>query len=177
MLDNSALERLLTDDPEALGALVLDVWEGEPAPRPSLIRRASVATPHVAGYSFDGKVRGTLMLAEAFAEAMGEPPLWDAEVALEETADDALDLAPPDPALGRTAYLHALAQQMYAIVQDDARMRPLAGLPEAERGDAFSRLRKTYPRRRAFEQHRIEASAVPATHRAGVLALGVTLVQ
>lgn len=171
VLDNTALAARLDAEPDALGALVLDVWEGEPAPRADLIRRADLATPHIAGYSFDGKVRGTLMLAEAFAEALGEPPLWDAHVALEEGAGDDLVLVAPDASLGETAYLDALARQMYDIEADDSRMRPLAEMDAEARGEAFAHLRKTYPRRRAFERHRLAGAAA---YRTTALSFGET---
>jgi erythronate-4-phosphate dehydrogenase len=43
-------------------AAVLDTWEGEPAISPELLERATIATPHIAGHSFEGKVNGTLMV-------------------------------------------------------------------------------------------------------------------
>lgn len=47
------------------GDLALDCWEGEPTLNPDLLHRALVATPHIAGYSIEGKQRGTAMMIEA----------------------------------------------------------------------------------------------------------------
>ena len=74
-----ALDRHLT------GPAIVDTWENEPHILPALLRRAYIATPHIAGYSADGKARGTQMALEAVARHMGcaetfaiaPPPLPD----------------------------------------------------------------------------------------------------
>ena len=48
--------------------VALDVYEQEPAPPEALIDAVSIATPHIAGYSEQGKLKGTLMVVEAFCE-------------------------------------------------------------------------------------------------------------
>ena len=52
----------------------LDVWPGEPRIDPDLLRATTVATPHVAGYSDDGKYEGTRMVYRAFCAAAGLKP-------------------------------------------------------------------------------------------------------
>ena len=44
--------------------VAIDCWEGEPNINPTLLQRAFVATPHIAGYSAEGKTRGTAMVIE-----------------------------------------------------------------------------------------------------------------
>src|SRR5690606_5779011 len=63
VIDGSALSRLLQfrDDVR----VVLDVWEGEPAIDCDLLARVTLGTPHIAGYSLDGKIAGTRMMLEA----------------------------------------------------------------------------------------------------------------
>lgn len=179
VVDNVALREALR---EALGAgriggAVLDVWENEPTPDPDLLRLAAIATPHIAGYSFDGKVTGTAMLYDALADWLGVPATWDAERVLADESASLPPLDPPDPALPETAYLAALARQAYDVRADDARMRGLLSLPASERGAAFHHLRKTYPRRFGWERHRIAAAAVPPAYRTAVAeGLGMTLV-
>ncbi|GGP59322.1 4-phosphoerythronate dehydrogenase [Shewanella saliphila] len=51
--------------------LVLDVWEGEPNPMAELVALAEFATPHIAGYSLEGKARGTFMLYQKLCEVLG----------------------------------------------------------------------------------------------------------
>lgn len=61
-----------------LAALILDVWNGEPdAISQELILAADIATPHIAGYSFEGKINGTAMSVQAFARHFGIEPLMD----------------------------------------------------------------------------------------------------
>ena len=64
-------------DNEALlrwqGDIALDCWEGEPNINRELLEKAFVATPHIAGYSLQGKQRGTSMIIEALNRHFG----WD----------------------------------------------------------------------------------------------------
>ena len=54
---------------------VIDVWEGEPDINLDLLRLARITTPHIAGYSADGKARASQMVLDAFAEFYGLSPL------------------------------------------------------------------------------------------------------
>lgn len=47
------------------GPAIVDCWEGEPDINPRLLEAASIATPHIAGYSFDGKARASQMVLDA----------------------------------------------------------------------------------------------------------------
>ena len=54
-----------------LSALVLDVWRNEPEINPALLSAADIATPHIAGYSQQGKVNGTVAVVRAFGRHFG----------------------------------------------------------------------------------------------------------
>ena len=58
---------------------ILDVWENEPDIDADLLKLVDIATPHIAGYSFDGKVNGTAMIYRACAEFFGMKPVWRQE--------------------------------------------------------------------------------------------------
>ena len=62
-------------DAGKVSAAVIDTWEQEPHISPELLRRARIATPHIAGYSADGKACGTRMALEAVARALGRDDL------------------------------------------------------------------------------------------------------
>jgi erythronate-4-phosphate dehydrogenase len=64
--------------------IVLDVWNGEPALNLQLMEAADIATPHIAGYSFEGKVNGTTMAVKAVAEHFGIDGLKDFKIVPEE---------------------------------------------------------------------------------------------
>lgn len=172
VVDGDALLDARREGPVA--AAVLDVWEGEPTPDPALVRAVDVATPHIAGYAYDGKVRGTAMLYEALCEHLEVEPTWDGAAVLHPHSKDALRGRPPDPRLPEVDWLSALARQAYDLRADDAAMRTILGRPAAERGAAFSRLRTNYRRRRELQQHTVPRSTVPP-ERARAVEEGLTI--
>ena len=58
---------------EAPQTLILDVWEREPAIDAQLLEKALVATPHIAGYSAQGKANASSMVVRAIAEEFNLP--------------------------------------------------------------------------------------------------------
>ncbi len=166
VVDNDALLRAIGEG--RVGAAAIDVWEGEPSPDPALVRAVDVATPHIAGYAYDGKVRGTVMLYEAFCDHLGVEPSWDPATVLQPDDPDALRCHPPDPRLPRTDWLHHLAAQVYDLTADDARMRGILDRSPTKRGDYFRHLRATYPLRREMQQHTVLRDGVPGACRSTV---------
>ena len=69
VVDTLALLRAM--DSGKVGPVVMDTWENEPHPNAELLARAYLATPHIAGYSADGKVCGTRMALAAVARHFG----------------------------------------------------------------------------------------------------------
>lgn len=69
--DTAELNRAIADG--RVGKAVIDCWEGEPDIDKTLLDNAFIATPHIAGYSRQGKIRATAMAAEAVARALGLP--------------------------------------------------------------------------------------------------------
>jgi erythronate-4-phosphate dehydrogenase len=59
VVDQNALKEFITNDKS--GAVILDVWENEPFIDSDLLEKTEIATPHIAGYSLDGKANGTQM--------------------------------------------------------------------------------------------------------------------
>ena len=153
-----------------LGALVLDVWPGEPTPDPALVVAADLATPHVAGYAADAKVRGTAVIADAlaaWAASQGEPvAAWEPPPAPE------VVVGAPTGDLGSAAWLDALARQAVDVRADDGRFRAaLDGAAGEARAAAFARLRRRYPTRHEMSRHSVRG-VVPAA-LAGAVAGGL----
>ena len=71
VVDNAALKAALAA--KALRGAVLDVWEEEPAPDSGLLDLVDIATPHIAGYSADGKAAGTAAAVQTVAARLGLP--------------------------------------------------------------------------------------------------------
>ena len=166
VVDGDALLTALRAD--RLGAAVLDVWEGEPTPDPALVRAVDLATPHIAGYAWDGKVRGTTMLYEALCEHVGVEPTWSPATVLRPEHPEALRCTAPDPRLPRTDWLHHLVRQAYDLGADDARMRRLLDRPRREQGAYFQELRATYPTRRELRCFSVPEAGVPTERRTAV---------
>lgn len=152
----------------AVAAMGLDVWEQEPSPAPSLVQAADVATPHIAGYAYDGKVRGTDLLYRALCEQLGVEPTWPGTATIRPAAKDALQCTPPDPRLPPTEWRHHLVRQAYDLRADDTALRSIPAGPREARAEAFQQLRRTYRRRRELQQHTVPSAAVPDVHRQAV---------
>ncbi|MGX9461560.1 4-phosphoerythronate dehydrogenase [Shewanella sp. A14] len=71
VIDNRALIKFKQQRDDV--KLVLDVWEGEPNPMAELVALAEFATPHIAGYSLEGKARGTYILYQKWCELLDYP--------------------------------------------------------------------------------------------------------
>ena len=168
VVDNLAL--LLSLQQRQIAGAVLDVWEGEPGFSPPLAQRVDVATPHIAGYSFDGKVAGTRQIYEAFCACFGVDTPWPVEPLLPTPSVPTLTLPP----LGN-ATISSAVWAVYDILTDDAALRQLLPLGERERAAGFDRLRKEYPQRREFRHTRITLDPADAALENQLRALGFTI--
>ena len=70
VIDEAALLRAM--DEGLVSDVIIDTWEGEPAVNPELLSRAFIATPHIAGYSADGKANATRMTLESVCRFQGK---------------------------------------------------------------------------------------------------------
>jgi erythronate-4-phosphate dehydrogenase len=128
-----------------LRGAILDVWEGEPEVRLDVLDAVDIATPHIAGYSFDGKVNGTRQIYEAACSHLGVPADWSVDALLPEPEHPALHLE------GHSGDLKRAVDTVYPLLEDDARMRAIKEQAPESRAAYFDMLRKTYPRRREFQ--------------------------
>ena len=168
VVDNNALLQNYDTNPSFIA--VLDVWENEPKISQNLLAKIEIATPHIAGYSFDGKIRATQILKSAFCEffnldipADNSVELSDMEIELD-TSGDAKDVV-----------CHAILAA-YPVMKDDADLRKVQGVGEKDCAQNFDALRKNYWQRREFSQHRISlANDCPGATRRMLAAAGFTL--
>ena len=137
--DTAAVEWALSTG--KIRAAVIDTWENEPHISASLLRAALIATPHVAGYSADGKANGTRMSLEAVARHFGLAARFD----IQPPALPAHFVYGPLPeSLARALSERALAQlRLYNPLTDTERLRA--------NPDQFEALRGNYPLRRENE--------------------------
>lgn len=155
-VDETALKNLLRqrDDIHA----VLDVWQGEPDIDSEALKMVAQGSPHVAGYSFDGKVAGTRMLREAWdrlnlGQGSAVSPSTEALLPLELRARTAQEqiveavLAACDPGLDDRLMRQALLDSVCDNI-----------------GIEFDRMRKAYRQRREFPCYCV-SGAVPEAER------------
>lgn len=129
-------------------AVVLDVWENEPDIDRALLKSVDIATPHIAGYSFDGKVNGTSMIYKACAEFFGLKPAWKQRDFMPEAPIREIEITGTDAEDEKVIY--NAVRRLYDIEKDDIALRKILGLRQKERGAYFDRLRREYPVRREF---------------------------
>jgi erythronate-4-phosphate dehydrogenase len=142
--------------------LVLDVWENEPNILHELIEHTEISSAHIAGYSLEGKARGSEMLYQALCQQLAIPvdkKLSDflpsasiTEVEINQSFDQIL--------------LNQLVKMVYDVRRDDGIFR------QTILSHGFDHIRKTYPARREFSSVKISMtnqakSDVP--HRLGFL--------
>ena len=146
VVDNQALRELLPQRSDL--QVVLDVWEGEPQADVELAALCRIATPHIAGYSLDGKLRGTAQIYQALCQHLGVvpsvelqqlmPAAWLSELTIDASADPAWALA-------------SICRAVYDPRRDDADFRRSLQGDALTRRAAFDGLRKHYPMRREID--------------------------
>lgn len=120
---------------------VLDVWEPEPALSLPLLARVDIGTPHIAGYTLEGKARGTTQVFEAYGAFLGLPQRAPLGELLPRPSVERIELhGPLDEAM-----LRQLVHLVYDVRRDDASLRRVAAMP-----GGFDRLRRGYHERREW---------------------------
>ena len=147
VIETSALTRALQE--KSIAGAALDVWENEPGISRELLQLTDLATPHIAGYSQDGKANGSSMSVRAIARFFQLPLTdWYPE-----------NLTPPvEPFIEiKTSHVDAALSQAvaatYRIEEDDQRLR--------KKPDEFENLRGNYPARREFQAYKVAKTPFP----------------
>jgi erythronate-4-phosphate dehydrogenase len=149
--DTAALKSALSSG--RLAGTVLDVWENEPNIDNQLLLKADISTPHIAGYSFDGKVGGMIMIYNAVCKHFGIEPKYTAADFLSEPPTPQITI--DDISASQQTILGDTVQQVYVINRDDFNTREILLVPQEQRGKFFDDLRKDYPQRREFQNTEI----------------------
>ena len=145
VVDNSALNKLIE---KKNFTVILDVWENEPELNSDLLKKVYIGTPHIAGYSYEGKVNGTTMIYSALCKFLNEKESFkvpevkvdDSVIELKETGSIEISI-------------QNLFKKIYDIKKDDANLRKI--LNEENRGKYFDSLRKEYHLRYEFPNYSV----------------------
>ena len=133
IMDEKALKQAMPK----FGAVIIDTWNNEPDVDEELIEMVDIATPHIAGYSYQGKQNGTASVVQAVAGFFGIPQLYDYFPATDVPEHEPVKLDLSDKKQGEVA---AVFQYNYPIFTDDFRFRMEPG--------NFEKMRSNYQYRR-----------------------------
>jgi len=158
--ETSALKKALESG--KLAGSVVDVWENEPDIDLDLMAKAFIATPHIAGYSTDGKANGTAMIVNSLSRKFGLPlENWypqDVPSPLRPVISvDAKDKNDED-------IVREVVFQTYEISSDDMKLRFSPSDFEKQRGE--------YPSRREFSAYTVELKGATEKTRKIIRDLG-----
>lgn len=149
-IDNAQLLQWLGQRPQQ--RVVLDTWEAEPAILLELLQRVTLGTPHIAGYSYEGKLAGTRMILEQFCRHFG--------FALPQEIAPTTETLPAWIREGAIAHINSLVLAAYDVRNDHAAMQKLltSTTPAAD----FDALRKHYQLRHECSHYSLESAQLPA---------------
>ena len=133
IMDEKALKQAMPK----FGAVIIDTWNNEPDVDEELIEMVDIATPHIAGYSYQGKQNGSASVVQAVAGFFGIPQLYDYYPATDVPEHEPVKLDLRDKKQGEVA---AVFQYNYPIFTDDFRFRMEPG--------NFEKMRSNYQYRR-----------------------------
>lgn len=172
VLDTAALCALLQRGADL--HVVLDVWEGEPLVDLELAALCHIATPHIAGYSLEGKLRGTAQIYQAFCRAQGIEAMISLESLTPRRWLQRLSIAAgSDPAWA----LATVCRAIYDPRRDDADLRRSLVVDEQARKAGFDLLRKRYPVRREIEGLDVQLEGSDEPLSALISALGARVIS
>ncbi len=155
--DNQALKKALHEG--NISGVVMDCWENEPDIDRELLALADIATPHIAGYSADGKWTATKMSLENLNNffRLGVTPQYDK---IPQPLLPVIDLDKVSPN----------AQLAHAVWHSyDPMTETIALKPSPEK---FYWFRSNYPLRREYQAYRIVNAAPSVTEKLEMLGFG-----
>ena len=166
VVDNKALKAALAKG--VLKAAALDTWEDEPNLDLELMDLLDITTPHIAGYSADGKANGTTASVRTVAGVLGLP-LTDWAPAAVPAPEQSLCFRIDAAGKTRQEVLSEAILHTYDIREDSDRLRKTP--------DCFEKLRGDYQVRREFEAFTVKINGAPAETVATLERLGFKITQ
>jgi len=140
--------------------VILDVWEDEPRIDADLLNLLKFASAHIAGYSLEGKVNGTIMIYDELCRFLNTNPSW--QPVLPPVAMPLLDYPEGE---NLEIALNKIISAIYNIEDDNNRLRKISELQKNDQGLYFDYLRKNYPIRREFPNYTIRINRQLPTER------------
>ena len=155
---------------KAITGLIIDVWPREPDIDADLLGCCDIATPHIAGYSLDGRVRAVDMVFKGLSHAYGIRDSWSVMTMLKPPTAAKIKLK--GLASDQETVIGDAVLRVYDPSRDDRCLRRIFSMSIRRRKEYFEDLRRTYPARREFDQYRIPAADVPVSVKRTMVRLG-----
>ncbi|MBU2494057.1 MAG: 4-phosphoerythronate dehydrogenase [Bacteroidetes bacterium] len=149
VIDNAALLRRLKKNKDIFA--VLDVWENEPDFMLELLQNINLGTPHIAGYSLEGKVNGTKMIYDALCKFLSREPVW--QPVLPNVDNSVVELKNEQ---NNFEILSSIFENVYSIKEDDLLLRNSLNMSDNQKKEYFDILRKNYKYRRELNNYKIK---------------------
>lgn len=143
VVNNSALKNILK---VKRIFTAFDVWENEPHPSLELVELCDISTPHIAGYSLEGKANGTMMIEKAFANFTEVESDWEPKLPAVRRSNIIIENE-SDP----IQLLCKTTNNIYDIEKDSLHLKESL----IEDQNCFDNLRKNYSPRREFSNYKI----------------------
>lgn len=166
VVDNKALLSVLNRGKKM--SVILDVWEPEPDLDTALLALVDIGTPHIAGYTLEGKARGTTQVYEAYCQFLGK------------SSQISLSSLLPKPDINQLTFngkltqnqLKRLVHLVYDVRRDDAALRAVAGVT-----GEFDKLRKNYQERREWSSFEVICDDEQTASKLNALGFKASLVS
>ncbi|AFH50664.1 Erythronate-4-phosphate dehydrogenase [Ignavibacterium album JCM 16511] len=151
VVDNKSLRKIVTGKNLHL---IFDVWENEPDLDLSLLERVKIGTPHIAGYTLEGKVNGTIIIFDALNSFLGTdyqfdftlPPVKNNILSYNKNIFDEQEFS-------------NLLSEIYNIETDNDQMKKMLYFGREDRIKYFDTMRKYYPLRREFNNYIVKSDS------------------
>ncbi len=145
-------EKALKARRSSLGGCILDVWQNEPAIDIETLELSTIGTPHIAGYSFDGKIRGALQIYHSACAYFFRRPVWNLPDEIH--SEGAVEI---DVRNSSEPFIDAVTKA-YPILDEDMRKFEFLEKSSEEQPAFFDSLRKNYRRRNEFSHYLVICS-------------------
>lgn len=165
VVESAALQRALTS--HQLSTAILDVWEHEPDINVDVLTQVMIGTPHIAGYSLDGKLNALKKVYDDVCKFLGTFPGRNLS-----SSTQATKIIVPPSFTDTLEIVAFVVNEAYNIEIDDAALRKLPVIPKCERGGYFRRLRAEYRNRREFGTMVVRLSGIQETAKTPLQTLG-----
>lgn len=151
VVDNRALSQVIAKRPDLI--TFLDTWENEPNLSRGLLDDVDLATSHIAGYSVEGRLRGTQMILNAACQTFNKAASWQMADHLSDPTE--INITKSNSTLD---YWQQLFHKHHNIWQDNLALKNTSELNDAEFARHFDSLRRVYPDRFEYDRYRLLTS-------------------